>query len=53
MDVEKALEMLMCAVVNCENAKRWAPGSPCVTYIEIVKTQIEEAIHDLNGQCPL
>ncbi len=44
MDTNKAIEMLRCAEVNCDNASRLGPVG-----ILLVKAQIQDAIKELGG----
>lgn len=45
MDVGKAIEMLQCAEINCDNVKRLG-----IPFVDFVKKQIQEAITLLHGE---
>jgi len=47
MQTEQAIEMLRCALVNCDNIKKVGP-----VMIDIVKSQIEEALRLIDSEEP-
>lgn len=43
--IEEAIEMLQCAEINCDNAKKLGIG-----FVELVKSQIQDALKLLGGK---
>lgn len=43
-NINKAIEALQCAEINCDNVKKLGAG-----FVEVVKMQIQEALKLLEG----